>query len=110
MLAKNNDKVNITLSLLSRFSRVRLCVTPWTAAHQAPLSTGLSRQEYWGGLPFPSPSVYSVLPKSEAQEYLKTQEKDEYVLKLVSSHVTQLPFIILGEFKIFISIFLKSLS
>ena len=32
--------------MLSRFSRVRLCVTPWTAAHQAPLSTGFSRQEY----------------------------------------------------------------
>ena len=30
-------------------------VTPWTVAHQAPLSMGFSRQEYWGGLPFPSP-------------------------------------------------------
>ena len=29
--------------------------TPWTAAHQAPLSLGFSRQEYWSGLPFPSP-------------------------------------------------------
>ena len=29
--------------------------TPWTAAHQAPLSVGFSRQEYWSGLPFPSP-------------------------------------------------------
>ena len=33
----------------------RLCVTPQTAAHQAPLSLGFSRQEYWSGLPFPSP-------------------------------------------------------
>ena len=41
--------------MLSRFSCVRLCATPWTAAHQAPLSTGFSRQEYWNGLPFPSP-------------------------------------------------------
>ena len=40
---------------LSRFSHVRLCVTPWTAAHQAPPSTGFSRQEHWSGLPFPSP-------------------------------------------------------
>ena len=39
----------------SHFSCVRLCATPWTAAHQAPLSTGFSRQEYWSGLPFPSP-------------------------------------------------------
>ena len=43
------------LLLLSRFSHVRLCVTPETAAHQAPLSLGLSRQEHWSGLPFPSP-------------------------------------------------------
>ena len=43
------------LLLLSRFSRVRLCATPETAAHQAPLSLGFSRQEYWSGLPFPSP-------------------------------------------------------
>ena len=43
------------LLLLSRFSRVRLCATPWTAAHQAPPSLGFSRQEHWSGLPFPSP-------------------------------------------------------
>ena len=36
-------------------SRVRLFVTLWTVAYQAPLSMGFSRQEYWGGLPFPSP-------------------------------------------------------
>ena len=44
----------LLLLLLSPFSRVQLCVTPWTVAHQAPLSTGFSRQEYWSGLPFPS--------------------------------------------------------
>ena len=43
------------LLLLSRFSRVRLCATPETAAHQAPPSLGFSRQEHWNGLPFPSP-------------------------------------------------------
>ena len=36
-------------------SRVQLFVTPWTVAYQAPLSMGFSRQEYWSGLPFPSP-------------------------------------------------------
>ena len=36
-------------------SRVRLFVTPWTIARQAPLSMGFSGQEYWSGLPFPSP-------------------------------------------------------
>ena len=43
------------LLLLSRFSRVRLCATLQKAAHQAPLSLGFSRQEYWSGLSFPSP-------------------------------------------------------
>ena len=42
------------LLLLSHFSGVRLCVTPWMAAHQAPPSLGFPRQEYWSGLPFPS--------------------------------------------------------
>ena len=36
-------------------SHVRLFATPWTVAHQAPLSMGFSRQEYWSGLPFLSP-------------------------------------------------------
>ena len=43
------------LLLLSRFNCVRLCATPKTVAHQAPLSLGFSRQEHWSGLPFPSP-------------------------------------------------------
>ena len=41
--------------LLSRFSSVRLCVTPEAAAHRASPSLGFSRQEHWSGLPFPSP-------------------------------------------------------
>ena len=40
---------------LKSLSRVRLFVTPWTVAHQASPSMGFSRQEYWSGLPFPSP-------------------------------------------------------
>ena len=36
-------------------SRVRLFATPWTVAYQVPPSMGFSRQEYWSGLPFPSP-------------------------------------------------------
>ena len=47
----------LLLLLLSRFSRVRLCATPETAAHQAPLSLGFSRQEHWSGLPFPSQCI-----------------------------------------------------
>ena len=45
----------LLLLLLSCFSRVRLCATPLTAAHQAPPSLGFSSQEHWSGLLFPSP-------------------------------------------------------
>ena len=41
--------------MLSRFSHVQLFVTLWTVARQVPLSMGFSRQEYWSGLPSPSP-------------------------------------------------------
>ena len=37
-------------------SHIQLLVTPWTAAHQAPLSMGFSRQEYWSGVPLPFPT------------------------------------------------------
>ena len=50
-------------------SRVWLFATPWTVAHQAPPSMGFSRQEYWGGLPFPSPGDFpdpGLEPKSPA--------------------------------------------
>ena len=45
--------------LLSCFSCDQLFATPWTVALQAPLSMGFSRQEYWSGLPFPSPGDLS---------------------------------------------------
>ena len=44
--------------LLSCFSCVLLFATLWTVAHQAPLSMGLSRQEYWSGLPCPPPGIF----------------------------------------------------
>ena len=42
--------VRVSYSVVYEFS-----VTPWTGAHQAPLSVGFPRQQYWSGLPFPSP-------------------------------------------------------
>ena len=48
----------LLLLLLSHFSRVQLCVTPWAVACQAPLSTGFSRQEYQNGLPWPPPGIF----------------------------------------------------
>ena len=50
-------------------SRVRLFATPWTVAYQGPLSMGFSRQEYWSGLPFPSPGYLpnpGIEPRSSA--------------------------------------------
>ena len=52
-------------------SRVRLFATPWTVAHQAPPSVGFFRQEYWSGLPFPSPGDLpnpGIEPESPALE------------------------------------------
>ena len=49
--------VCVCVCVPNRFSRAWLCATPWTAVHQAPLSTEFSRQEYWSELPFPS-SIY----------------------------------------------------
>ena len=72
-------------------SSVWLFTTPWTAAHQAPLSTGFPRQEYWSGLPFPSPGdlphpgieprtpalrTDSLLSEPQGLEPIRTQEKD----------------------------------
>ena len=50
----NAWKLKVKVKLLSR---VRLLVTPWTAAHQAPASMGFPRQEYWSGVPLPSPRI-----------------------------------------------------
>ena len=58
------EEGKIQFSSVQSFSHVWLCVTPWTAAHQAPLSRGFFRQEYWSGLPFPS------LIGSEVEFYL----------------------------------------
>ena len=50
----NAWKWKVKVKLLSR---VRLLATPWTAAYQAPPSVGFSRQEYWSGVPLPSPQL-----------------------------------------------------
>ena len=43
--------------------------TPWTAAYQAPLSMGFSRQESWSGVPLPSPNSYQILDREEAEHF-----------------------------------------
>ena len=58
---------------MKSLSRVRLFATPWTVAYQAPQSTEFSRQEYWSGLPFPSPGD---LPNPGIEPWSPTLQAD----------------------------------
>ena len=71
--------------MLSPFSRVQLCATRWTVAHQAPLSMGGSRQEYWSGLPCPPPGIF---PR---------QESHPHHLHLLHWQAGSLPLVLLGK-------------
>ena len=51
-------------------SCARLLATPWTSAYQAPPSMGFSRQEYWSGLPLPSPALTTLQPQIKACAHL----------------------------------------
>ena len=77
-------------------SRVRLFVTPWTVAYQAPPSMKFSMQEYWSGLPFPSPGDLpdpGIEPRSPA---LQTDAlPSEPPGKLLSAIHSTLQFIII---------------
>ena len=73
--------------MLSHFSHVRLCATPWTAAHQASLSTGFSGQEYWSVLPFPYNTMYiKIKPKNVSLSFqIELQDLPiKYVSKILS--------------------------
>ena len=63
-------------------SCVRLFVTPWTAAYQAPLSMGFSRQEYWSGVPLPSPTEP---PRKPLNWHNLIKQKDKVNTVIVSS-------------------------
>ena len=60
-------------------SRVRLLATPWTAAHQTPPSMGFSRQEYWSGVPLPSPDWVVMVPDNK-----KADEFSVYFMFILS--------------------------
>ena len=69
-------------------SHVRLFATPWTVAHQAPLSMGFSRQEYWSGLPFPSPGN---LPDSGIERRSPALQADTLPFEPVYVNVESFP-------------------
>ena len=54
-MGRNHEHIIKGSMCAQSLSRVQLCETPWTAAHQSPLSVGFSRQEYWSGLPLLPP-------------------------------------------------------
>ena len=60
-------------------SRVQLLVTPWTAAHQAPPSMGFARQEYWSGLPLPSPFIIPTPHLLSKDFWYKTPQVPSYI-------------------------------
>ena len=55
---------------MKSLSRVRLLATSWTAAYQAPLSMGFSRQEYWSGVPLPSPNIKRKIEKKKKKSVI----------------------------------------
>ena len=55
-------------------SCVRLLATPWSTAYQAPLSVGFSRQEYWSGVPLPSPKLKTIWPDKLTIRHIKICE------------------------------------
>ena len=72
---ENMCAISMHACVLSHASHVRLFVTSWTVARQAPLSMGFSRQEYWGGLPCPPPGDLpnpGIKPASPASLALQT--------------------------------------
>ena len=77
----NALKWKVKVKLLSC---VRLLETPWTAAYQAPLSMGFARQEYWSGLPLPSPAMY---------EFYALVSKQKNLLVLMGAILTSSPYV-----------------
>ena len=92
---QESEKVKV-----NSLSRVRLVVTPWTAAYQPPPSMGVSRQEYWSGVPLPSPnwkrSVLIPIPKKgnakECSNYCTIaliSDTSKVMLKILAQNSTQ---------------------
>ena len=83
-------------------SCVWLFVTPWTVAHQAPLSMEFSRQEYWSGLPFaspgdlPDPGMEPASPALQADSSPLSQQGSPSLLILTLTRIYHLPGTLVG--------------
>ena len=84
-LEPNCLRVALSTRVLTHFSRVRLCATLWTVAHQPPLSMGFSRPEYWSGLPWPPSGIFL------------TQGSNLCLLSLLCWQAGSLPLVPLGN-------------
>ena len=74
---------------MKSLSRVQLLATPWTAAHQAPRSMGFSRQEYWSGVPLPSPEK----ALKDSKSFSGSFREHTYCLKEVQAYTFKLLFL-----------------
>ena len=97
--------------MVKSLSRVRLFVTPWTAAYQAPLSVGLSRQENWSGLSFPSPGDLpdpGIEPRSPAlqADALHSDPPGKPILDspALNNNLTMLWLLVRGRYKVHLQI------
>ena len=71
--------VHVCVCVCEWLSHVQLFATPWTVAHQTPLSMEFPRQEYWSGLPFPSPGD---LPKLGIKSRSPALQADDLLTEL----------------------------
>ena len=90
----------LLVCVCSRFSRIRLCMTPWTVGHQAPLSMGFSRQEYWSVLSCPPPGD---LPDPEIKP--RSLMSPALAGRFFTISITQVPSVMHHNLLIFWSVF-----
>ena len=82
-------------------SRIRLLATPWTAAYQAPPSMGFSREQYWSGVPLPSPSEIWDIPVIKRFSDVKSEVREVAMSKIkvfnLTLHIRYLTIHVLGS-------------
>ena len=90
------------LLLLSRFSHVQFCATPWTVAYQAPLPMGFSRQEHWSEMPLPSPALVSAVQQRQSAIFIPESPLFCISFPIRSEHSVKFP-VLYNKFSVVIS-------